>query len=220
MLFKTLFAAALTASSAFAMSSTQQGQIKQNDKSVQSEQIHQIENLAHTILSQQQQMDGILNLGAPALNATAITGTLGNLSNVFNTATTAISNITATTLAQQLPILINAISGLASSIVTNAGSIITTPVIGVYNPVDQANIITSLSLFVDANTALINALVGNNGLLSNSLFRGPIGVVLNLIERTVVNLAAAIVARVPAFAQQAQTLLSQLHASLALTINF
>jgi hypothetical protein len=104
MLFKTLFAAALTASSAFAMSSTQQGQIKQNDKSVQSEQIHQIENLAHTILSQQQQMDGILNLGAPALNATAITGTLGNLSNVFNTATTAISNITATTLAQQLPV--------------------------------------------------------------------------------------------------------------------
>jgi uncharacterized membrane protein YfcA len=49
-------------------------------------------------------------------------------------------------LTECIQILINAISGLASSIVTNAGSIITTPVIGVYNPVDQANIITSLSL--------------------------------------------------------------------------
>ncbi|PON22047.1 hypothetical protein TGAM01_v209117 [Trichoderma gamsii] len=218
--FKTLFAAALTASSVFAMSSTQQGQIKQNEKSVQSEQIQQLENLAHTIQSQQQQMDGILLVGAPTLNASAITSTLGSISAVFQTTGNAISNITATTLAQQLPAVITAISSLAGNIVTNAGSIITTPVIGVFSLADQQAIFDAFTQLVNSNTALINAFLGPNGLVSNSLLRGPIGVVLNLIERTVVNLAGALIARIPAFAQQAQTLLSQLHGSLALTISF
>lgn len=104
MQFKALFAAALTAQSVFAMSSTQQGQIKQNEKSVQSEQIQQLENLAHTIQAQQQQNDGPVVIGAPTLNASVITGTLANISTVFSTTSNAIANITSDTLAQQLPV--------------------------------------------------------------------------------------------------------------------
>lgn len=104
MQFKALFAAALTAQSAFAMSSTQQGQIKQNEKSVQSEQIHQLENLAQTIHAQQQQMDGIILPGAPTINASVITGTLSSIATVFSTTGNAIANITSNTLAQQLPV--------------------------------------------------------------------------------------------------------------------
>lgn len=108
MQFKTLFfAAALTAQSVFAMSSTQQGQVKQNEKNVQSEQsaqVQQLENLAHTIQSQRAQMDGILTLGAPTVNASVITGTLNSINNVFATTGVAISNITAATLTQQLPV--------------------------------------------------------------------------------------------------------------------
>lgn len=108
MQFKTLFfAAALTAQSVFAMSSTQQGQVKQNEKDVQSEQsaqIHQLEALAHTFQSQRSQMDGILTLGAPILNASTIVGAITGLDTVLNTTTTAVANITAATLIQQLPV--------------------------------------------------------------------------------------------------------------------
>ncbi|KAM0456788.1 hypothetical protein ACHAPV_007079 [Trichoderma viride] len=224
MQFKTLFfAAALTAQSVFAMSSTQQGQVKQNEKDVQSEQsaqIHQLEALAHTFQSQRSQMDGILTLGAPILNASTIVGAITGLDTVLNTTTTAVANITAATLIQQLPTIITSLTNLTSYIVTNVGTIVSTPVIGVYSPVDQAAIFTALAQLTDANTAFINAFVGPNGLVNNSLLRGPIGVILNLIERTVVDLAGALIARIPAFAQQAQALLAQLHASLALTISF
>ncbi|KAL6898879.1 hypothetical protein GGI43DRAFT_71098 [Trichoderma evansii] len=215
MQFKTLFAAALTAQSVYAISSTQQAQ-----KAEQSMQIHQLQDLANTIHTQQMAADGILTLGAPTLNASTITTTLNSVANLLSTTGTAISNITATTFVQQLPNVITSISALASNLVTNAGSIITTPVIGVYSLPDQQSIFTALSQLVDANTQLINAFVGPNGLVTNTLLRGPIGVVLNLIERTVVNLAGAIIARIPAYAQQSQGLLSNLHASLALTINF
>lgn len=99
MQFKTLFAAALTAQSVYAISSTQQAQ-----KAEQSMQIHQLQDLANTIHTQQIAADGILLLGAPTLNASVITTTLNSIANVFSTTGTAISNITATTLAQQLPV--------------------------------------------------------------------------------------------------------------------
>lgn len=108
MQFKALFlAAVLTAQSAYAMASTQQGQIQQNEKNMQSEQstqIHQLEELAHTIHTQQMAQDGILLVGAPTLNASVITSTLNSVSNLFSTTGTAISAITATTLVQQLPV--------------------------------------------------------------------------------------------------------------------
>ncbi|PTB44618.1 uncharacterized protein TrAFT101_003167 [Trichoderma asperellum] len=223
MQFKALFlAAVLTAQSAYAMASTQQGQIQQNEKNMQSEQstqIHQLEELAHTIHTQQMAQDGILLVGAPTLNASVITSTLNSVSNLFSTTGTAISAITATTLVQQLPNIITSLSSLSGTFVTNVGSIITTPVIGVFSLADQRAIFAAFTQLVSANTQLINAFLGPNGIVSNSLLRGPIAVVLNLVERTVVNLAGAIIARIPAFAQQSQTLLSSIHASLALTLS-
>ncbi|KAL7923287.1 hypothetical protein ACQKWADRAFT_312386 [Trichoderma austrokoningii] len=220
MQFKALFAAVLSAQSVFAMSSTQQGQIKQNDKSIQMEQIHQLEDLAQTIQAQRQQMAGILTPGAPLINASTIATELGGLATVLSTAAAAVSNITAATLVQQFPLVLTTISGLANTTVVNAGNIITTPVIGIYNVSDQAAIFDAFTLCVDANTALINTFVGPNGIVTNSILRGVVGTNLNLLERTIVDLAGAVIARIPAFAQQAQSLVSQLHASLGLTINF
>ncbi|EHK23359.1 uncharacterized protein TRIVIDRAFT_199739 [Trichoderma virens Gv29-8] len=219
MQFKLLsvLATALTVQSAYAMSSTQQGQAQQ--QSEQSQQVHQLEQLAHEIHVHQMTELHQLDIGLPALNASAITATLNSVSNVFATTGTAISNITAVTLAQQLPNIISSISALAGNLVTNVASIITTPVTSTFSDGDQLSIYNAFATLTTANTQLINAFVGPNGLVSNSLLRGPIGVVLNLIERTVVNLAGAIIARIPAYAQQAQTQLSQIHSSLALTIS-
>ncbi|KAM0254500.1 hypothetical protein ACHAQJ_006719 [Trichoderma viride] len=220
MQFKVLsvLATALSVQTAYAMSSTQQGQAK--EQSEQSMQIHQLQQLAQEIHTKQSAEAGILDLGLPTLNASAITGTLNSVATVFSTTGSAISNITAVTLAQQLPNIISSISALAGNLVSSVGSIITTPVISTYNIADQDSIYNALSNLTSANTQLINAFVGPNGLVANSLLRGPIGVVLNLVERTVVNLAGAIIARIPAYANQAQTQLSSLHASLALTISF
>ncbi|KAK1248243.1 hypothetical protein MKX08_006463 [Trichoderma sp. CBMAI-0020] len=221
MQFKTLFfAAALTAQSVFAMSSSQQGQIKQNEKDVQSAQIHQLEDLAHTFQAQQSQMNGMLTIGAPPLNASAIVISTNAVSAILTAGAIVANNATPATLYQVLPVIINSLTNITNSVVSNAGPIITTPNIGNYGPVDQAAILTALDVLTDANTAFINAYVGPNGLVNNSLARGPIGVVLNLIERNIVNLAGALIARTPAFTQEAQTLLSQLHSSLALTISF
>ncbi|KAL7932515.1 hypothetical protein V8C35DRAFT_76865 [Trichoderma chlorosporum] len=213
----SVLATALSVQTAYAMSSTQQGQAQQ--QSEQSQQIHQLEQLAHQIHVQQMTELHQLDIGLPALNASGIAATLNNLTGVFQTAGDAISNITATTLAQQLPSVISSISGLAGNLISNSASIITTPSTITLSQPDQLSLLNGLSALANANTNLINAFVGPNGLVSNSLLRGPIGVVLNLIERTVVNLAGAIIARVPAYATQAQALLSQIHGSLALTVN-
>lgn len=213
----SILATALTVQSAYAMSATQQG--KAMEQSEQSEQVHQLEQLAHHIHVTQMTELHQLNIALPALNASAITITLNSVANVFQTTGNAISNITATTLAQQLPNIINSISALAGNLVTNTASIITTPVTSTFSQVDQLSIYNAFAALTKANTNLINAFLGPNGLVANSLLRGPIGVVLNLIERTVVNLAGAIIARIPAYANQAQTQLSQIHASLSLTIS-
>ncbi|KAL6815920.1 hypothetical protein GGI42DRAFT_312620 [Trichoderma sp. SZMC 28013] len=216
----SILATALTVQSAYAMSATQQGKaIEQSEQSEQSEQVHQLDQLAHQIHMKQMAELHQLDIALPQLNASAITSTLNSVANVFATTGNAISNITAVTLAQQLPNIINSISALAGNLVTNTASIITTPVTSTLSQADQLSIFNAFSTLVQSNTGLINAFVGPNGLLSGSLLRGPIGVVLNLIERTVVNLAGAIIARIPAYANQAQTLLSQIHGSLALTIN-
>ncbi|KAL6813839.1 hypothetical protein J3E69DRAFT_371083 [Trichoderma sp. SZMC 28015] len=213
----SILATALTVQSAYAMSATQQGQAM--EQSEQSKQVHQLEELAHHIHAQQMTELHQLDIALPQLNASAITSTLNSVANVFATTGNAISNITAVTLAQQLPNIINSISALAGNLVTNTASIITTPVTSTLSQADQLSIYNAFNTLVQANTNLINSFVGPNGLLANSLLRGPIGVVLNLIERTVVNLAGAIIARIPAYANQAQSLLSQVHASLALTIS-
>ncbi|EHK43789.1 hypothetical protein TRIATDRAFT_86883 [Trichoderma atroviride IMI 206040] len=223
MQFKTLFfAAALMAQSAFAMSSTQQGQVKPNEKNVQSEQsaqIHQLENLAHTMQSQRAQ-DSILLIGAPPLNASTIVTTIAAINAALGTTDALISAVTNATIVQNLPNIINNLGNLTNTIVADVSPIVSSPVIGVYSPIDQAAMITALSQLVDTNTDLINDFIGPLGLFSNSLYRGPIGVVLNLIERSIVDLAGAVVARVPAFAEEARPLLSNLHFSLAQTINF
>ncbi|KAL7905616.1 hypothetical protein GGI35DRAFT_483339 [Trichoderma velutinum] len=214
----SILATALTVQSAYAMSATQQGQAM--EQSEQSKHVHQLEQLAHEIHVQQMTELHQLDIGLPALNASGITTTLNSVANVFATTGTAISNITAVTLAQQLPNIISSISALAGNLVTNVASIITTPVVSTFSQGDQLSIFNAFNTLVQANTQLINAFVGPNGLVANSLLRGPIGVVLNLIERTVVNLAGAIIARIPAYGTQAQGLLSQIHGSLALTISF
>ncbi|KAL7951294.1 hypothetical protein V8C42DRAFT_339266 [Trichoderma barbatum] len=214
----SILATALTVQTAYAISSTQQGQSQQ--QSEQSKQIHQLEQLAHEIHTQQMTELHQLDIGLPALNATGITATLNSVANVFATTGNAISNITAVTLAQQLPNIISSISALAGNLVTNVASIITTPVTSTFGQADQLSIYNAFATLTAANTQLINAFVGPNGLVANSLLRGPIGVVLNLIERTVVNLAGAVIARIPAYAQQAQSQLSSIHASLSLTISF
>ncbi|RFU74859.1 hypothetical protein TARUN_7389 [Trichoderma arundinaceum] len=221
----SILAAALTVqSTAYAMSSTQQGQAQkqseQSEQSMQSMQIHQLEDLAQHIQSQQIAQLHQLDIGLPAINASAITTTLNSVANVFATTGAAISNITAVTLAQQLPNIIASISALAGNLITSVSSIITTPVTSTFSLVDQQSIYNALVTLTQANTQLINAFVGPNGLVANSLLRGPIGVVLNLLERTVVNLAGAIIARIPAFAQQAQSQLGSIHASLSLTVAF
>ncbi|KAL7790074.1 hypothetical protein V8C43DRAFT_323147 [Trichoderma afarasin] len=213
----SILATALTVQSAYAMSATQQGQAM--EQSEQSKQVHQLEELAHHIHVQQMTELNQLDIALPQLNASAITSTLNSVANVFATTGNAISNITAVTLAQQLPNIINSISALAGNLVTNTASIITTPVTSTLSQADQLSIYNAFNTLVQANTNLINSFVGPNGIVANSLLRGPIGVVLNLIERTVVNLAGAIIARIPAYANQAQTLLSQIHGSLALTIS-
>ncbi|PKK42454.1 hypothetical protein CI102_13566 [Trichoderma harzianum] len=220
----SILATALTVQSAYAMSATQQGQAM--EQSEQSKQVHQLEELAHHIHQKQMTELHQLDIALPELNATGITSTLNSVANVFATTGNAISNITSVTLAQQLPIsspqwqnIINSISALAGNLVTNVASIITTPVTSTFSQADQLSIYNAFATLTKANTNLINAFVGPNGLVANSLLRGPIGVVLNLIERTVVNLAGAIIARIPAYANQAQALLSQIHASLALTIS-
>ncbi|QYS96287.1 hypothetical protein H0G86_003543 [Trichoderma simmonsii] len=213
----SILATALTVQSAYAMSATQQGQAM--EQSEQSKQVHQLEELAHHIHQKQMTELHQLDIDLPQLNASGITSTLNSVANVFATTGNAISNITAVTLAQQLPNIINSISALAGNLVTNSASIITTPVTSTFSQADQLAIYNAFNTLVQANTQLINSFVGPNGLLSGSLLRGPISVVLNLIERTVVNLAGAILARIPAYANQAQALLSQVHASLALTIN-
>ncbi|KAL7958357.1 hypothetical protein V8C34DRAFT_283125 [Trichoderma compactum] len=212
----SILATALTVQSAYAMSATQQG--KAVEQSEQSKQAHQLDQLAHQIHMKQMTELHQLDIALPALNATGITSTLNSVANVFATTGNAISNITAVTLAQQLPNIINSISALAGNLVTNTASIITTPVTSTFSQADQLSIFNAFSTLTKANTDLINAFVGPNGIVSNSLLRGPIGVVLNLIERTVVNLAGAIIARIPAYANQAQGLLSQIHVSLSLTI--
>ncbi|KAK4074053.1 hypothetical protein Trihar35433_3527 [Trichoderma harzianum] len=213
----SILATALTVQSAYAMSATQQGQAM--EQSEQSKQVHQLEELAHHIHQKQMTELHQLDIDLPQLNASGITSTLNSVANVFATTGNAISNITSVTLAQQLPNIINSISGLAGNLVTNVASIITTPVTSTFSQADQLAIYNAFNTLVQANTQLINSFVGPNGLLSGSLLRGPIGVVLNLIERTVVNLAGAIIARIPAYANQAQSLLSQIHGSLALTIS-
>ncbi|KAL7797421.1 hypothetical protein V8C37DRAFT_400018 [Trichoderma ceciliae] len=215
----SLLAAVLTVqSTAYAISSTQQG--KSQQQSEQSQQIHQLEQLAQEIQTQQSAELRQLDIGLPTLNASGITDALNSVSNVFATTGSAISNITAVTLAQQLPNVIASISSLAGNLITNVAGIITTPVTSTFNQADQASIFNAFATLTQSNTQLINAFVGPNGLVANSLLRGPIGIVLNLIERTVVNLAGAIIARIPAYANQAQSQLSQIHASLALTISF
>ncbi|KAK0764715.1 hypothetical protein N5P37_002181 [Trichoderma harzianum] len=216
----SILATALTVQSAYAMSATQQGQAM--EQSEQSKQVHQLEELAHHIHQKQMTELHQLDIALPELNATGITSTLNSVANVFATTGNAISNITSVTLAQQLPISsprkgVN--NALAGNLVTNVASIITTPVTSTFSQADQLSIYNAFATLTKANTNLINAFVGPNGLVANSLLRGPIGVVLNLIERTVVNLAGAIIARIPAYANQAQALLSQIHASLALTIS-
>ncbi|KKO96726.1 hypothetical protein THAR02_11173 [Trichoderma harzianum] len=213
----SILATALTVQSAYAMSATQQG--KAMEQSEQSKQVHELEQLAHHIHEKQMTELHQLDIALPELNATAITSTLNSVANVFATTGNAISNITAVTIAQQLPNIINSISALAGNLVTNTASIITTPVTSTFSQVDQLSIYNSFNILVQANTKLINSFLGPNGLVSNSLFRGPIAVVLNLIERTVVNLAGAIIARIPAYANQAQGLLAQIHLSLSLTIS-
>ncbi|KAK4068357.1 uncharacterized protein Triagg1_7296 [Trichoderma aggressivum f. europaeum] len=213
----SILATALTVQSAYAMSATQKGQAM--EQSEQSKNVHQLEQLAHEIHVKQLAELHQLDIALPQLNASSITSTLNSVANVFATTGNAISNVTAVTLAQQLPNIINSISALAGNLVTNVASIITTPVTSTFGQADQLSIYNAFATLTKANTDLINAFVGPNGLVSNSLLRGPIGVVLNLIERTVVNLAGAIIARIPAYANQAQTLLSQIHGSLALTIS-
>ncbi|KAL6870346.1 hypothetical protein J3F83DRAFT_714442 [Trichoderma novae-zelandiae] len=218
MQFKLLsvLATALTVQSAYAMSSTQQGQAL--SQSEQSQRAHQLDQLAQDIQAQQVAELQQLDIGAPSLNASAITSTLNNISNVFATTGTAVSNITAVTLAQQFPAIVSSLSALAGSLVTNVGSLVTTPVTSTFNQTDQLSIYNAFSNLTQANTQLINTFIGPNGIVSNSLLRGPIGVVLNLIERVVVNLAGAVIARIPAYAQQAQSQLSSIHGSLALTV--
>ncbi|KAH0529719.1 hypothetical protein TsFJ059_004428 [Trichoderma semiorbis] len=213
----SILATALTVQSAYAMSATQQGQAM--EQSEQSKQVHQLEELAHHIHQKQMTELHQLDIALPQLNASSITSTLNSVANVFATTGNAISNITAVTLVQQLPNVINSISALAGNLVTNTASIITTPVTSTLSQADQLSIFNAFNTLVQANTKLINSFVGPNGLVANSLLRGPIGVVLNLIERTVVNLAGAIIARIPAYANQAQGLLSQIHVSLSLTIS-
>ncbi|KAL6692808.1 hypothetical protein J3F84DRAFT_351304 [Trichoderma pleuroticola] len=213
----SILATALTVQSAYAMSATQQG--KAMEQSEQSEQVHQLEQLAHHIHAKQMTELHQLDIALPQLDASGITSTLNSVANVFATTGNAISNITAVTLAQQLPNVISSISALAGNLVTNTASIISTPVTSTFSQVDQLSIYNACATLTDVNTRLINAFVGPNGLVANSLLRGPIGVVLNLIERTVVTLAGAIIARIPAYASQAQTQLTQIHASLALTIS-
>ncbi|KAJ4862112.1 hypothetical protein T069G_03066 [Trichoderma breve] len=213
----SILATALTVQSAYAMSATQQGQAM--EQSEQSKQVHQLEELAHHIHVQQMTELHQLDIGLLGLNATSITSTLNSVANVFTTTGNAISNITSVTLAQQLPNIISSLNALAGNLVTNTGSIITTPVTYTFSQADQLAIYNAFNTLVQANTQLINSFVGPNGLLTLSSLRGPVNVILNLIERTVLNLAGAIIARIPAHAGQAQSLLGQIHASLALTIN-
>ncbi|KAL5082904.1 hypothetical protein Trisim1_002713 [Trichoderma cf. simile WF8] len=213
----SILATALTVQSAYAMSATQQGQAM--EQSEQSKQVHQLEELAHHIHVQQMTELHQLDIGLLGLNATSITSTLDSVANVFTTTGNAISNITSVTLAQQLPNIISSLNALAGNLVTNTGSIITTPVISTFSQADQLAIYNAFNTLVQANTQLINSFVGPNGLLTFSVLRGPVNVILNLIERTVVNLAGAIIARIPAYAGPAQSLLGQIHASLALTIS-
>jgi hypothetical protein len=101
----SLFAAALTVQSAYAISSTQQGQaLQQSEQSEQSKQIHQLQQIAQDFQTKQATEAGILDFGLPTLNATGITSTLNSVANVFATTGNAISNITSATLAQQLPV--------------------------------------------------------------------------------------------------------------------
>ncbi|KAF3059096.1 hypothetical protein CFAM422_011651 [Trichoderma lentiforme] len=216
----SILATALTVQSAYAMSATQQGQaMEQSEQSEQSKQVHQLEELAHHIHVQQMTELHQLDISLLAPNATSITSTLNSVANVFTTTGNAISNITSVTLAQQLPNIISSLNALAANLVTNTGSIITTPVTYTFNQADQLAIYNAFNTVVQANTQLINSFVGPNGLLTLSSLRGPVNVILNLIERTVVTLAGAIIARIPAYAGPAQNLLNQIHASLALTIN-
>lgn len=101
----SLLATAMTVQSAYAMSSTQQGQAKeQGEQSMQSMQVHQLEMLAQDIQMQQMKELRQLDFGLPTINASALTSTLNNISDVFVTTGLAISNITAVTLVQQLPV--------------------------------------------------------------------------------------------------------------------
>ncbi|EGR48922.1 uncharacterized protein TRIREDRAFT_106879 [Trichoderma reesei QM6a] len=218
MQFKLLsvFAAALTVQSAYGMSSSQQGKAIQ--QSEQSQQVHQLEQLAQDIQTQQAAEIHQLDIGGAGLNATAVTATLNSVSDALAVAGNSVSNITSTTLAQQFPNIVNTLSTLAGSLVTNAGNLVTTPVTSTFNQTDQLNIYNTFINLTKANDQFIKTFLGPTGIVSNSLLRGPIGIVLNLIERTIVNLAGATIARIPAYADQAQAQLSNIHADLALTI--
>lgn len=104
MQFKLLsvFAAALTVQSAYGMSTTQQGQAVQ--RSEQSQQVHQLEQLAQDIQTQQAAEIQQLDIGAPQINATALTSTLNSVSDALAVTGNSVSNITANTLAQQFPV--------------------------------------------------------------------------------------------------------------------
>lgn len=218
MQFKLLsvFAAALTVQSAYGMSTTQQGQAVQ--RSEQSQQVHQLEQLAQDIQTQQAAEIQQLDIGAPQINATALTSTLNSVSDALAVTGNSVSNITANTLAQQFPTIVNSLSTLAGALVTNIGGVITTPVTSTFNQADQLNVYNAFVNMTQANDQLIKTFLGPSGIVTNSLLRQPIGIVLNLIERSIVNLAGATIARIPAYAQQAQTQLSTIHADLALTI--
>ncbi|KAL6877369.1 hypothetical protein HDV57DRAFT_501198 [Trichoderma longibrachiatum] len=218
MQFKLLsvFAAALTVQSAYGMSTTQQGQAVQ--RSEQSQQVHQLEQLAQDIQTQQAAEIQQLDIGAPQINATALTSTLNSVSDALAVTGNSVSNITANTLAQQFPTIVNSLSTLAGALVTNIGGVITTPVTSTFNQADQLNVYNAFVNMTQANDQLIKTFLGPSGIVTNSLLRQPIGIVLNLIERSIVNLAGATIARIPAYAQQAQNQLSTIHADLALTI--
>ncbi|PTB62373.1 hypothetical protein BBK36DRAFT_1185142 [Trichoderma citrinoviride] len=208
----SIFAAALTVQ---AMSSTQQGQAMQ--QSEQSQQVHQLEQLTHDIVAQHVAEFRELDIGGAGLNATAVTSTLNSVSDAIAITGNIVSNISSTTIAQQFPALVNGLSALAGNVVTNSGNIVTTPVTSTFNQTDQQSVYTAFANLAQVNDQFVRSLIGPTGVVSSSLLRGPIAVVLNLIERSIVNLAGATIARIPAYAQQAQGQLNTIHADLALT---